>query len=59
MILVSLSVSLAAAPSLSVERGDWLILFGAGGGGIPYNRMLIFCTFVAVTFVSIKSLFIA
>jgi len=39
---MSLSVSLGAAPWLSEERGDWFILFGAGGGGIPYNRMLIF-----------------
>ena len=45
VILISLSVSLGAAPSPSVERGDWFILFGAGGGGIPYNRMLIFLYF--------------
>ena len=46
VILISLSVSLGAAPPPSVERGDWFILFGAGGGGIPYNnRMLIFLYF--------------
>ena len=35
----------SALPSPCLEVGDLLILFGAGGGVIPYNRMLIFLYF--------------
>ena len=41
MVLVSLSVSLAATPSPCLEVGDLLIWFGVGGGAVLTHEITI------------------